>query len=43
MAGDVKTCLERADSTAFSAVWSRLMRVAERSLVIEAGLADQLR
>ncbi|MFN4192411.1 MAG: hypothetical protein ACK4GM_07795 [Tabrizicola sp.] len=43
VAGDAKTCLERADSTAFSAVWARLMRVAERSLAIEAGHADQLR
>jgi hypothetical protein len=43
VAGDAKTCLERADSTAFSAVWARLMRVAERSLVIEAESADQFR
>ena len=43
VAGDAKTCLERADSTAFSAVWARLMRVAERSLVIEAEPADQFR
>lgn len=42
VAADAKTCLERADGTAFSAVWARLMRVAERSLVIEAGLADRL-
>jgi hypothetical protein len=41
VAGDAKTCLERADSTAFSAVWARLLRVAERSLVTEPGLADQ--
>lgn len=38
---DAKTCLERADGTAFSAVWARLMRVAERSLATDAGLADQ--
>ncbi len=43
VAGDAKTCLERADSTAFSAVWARLMRVAERSLVLEAEPADQFR
>ena len=43
VAGDAKTCLERADSTAFPAVWARLMRVAERSLVIEAESADQFR
>ena len=41
VAGDAKTCLERADSTAFSAVWARLMRVAERSLAADVGLADQ--
>ncbi len=38
---DAKTCLERADGTAFSAVWARLMRVAERSLATDSGLADQ--
>ncbi|MES2914032.1 MAG: hypothetical protein V4753_02835 [Pseudomonadota bacterium] len=43
VAGDAKTCLERADGTAFSAVWARLLRVAERSLVSEPGLADQLK
>lgn len=41
VAGDAKTCLERADGTAFSAVWARLMRVAERSLVTAPGLVDQ--
>lgn len=41
VAGDAKTCLERADATAFSAVWARLLRVAERSLVTSAGVADQ--
>jgi hypothetical protein len=41
VSGDAKTCLERADSTAFSAVWARLLRVAERSLSAEVGLADQ--
>ena len=41
VAGDAKICLERADGTAFSAVWARLLRVAERSLASEAGLADQ--
>ena len=40
VAGDARTCLERADSTAFSAVWARLLRIAERSLVMETGLAD---
>lgn len=32
VAADSRTCLERADSTAFAAVWARLVRVAERSL-----------
>jgi hypothetical protein len=41
VAGDAKTCLERADGTAFSAVWARLLRVAERSLAIAPGVADQ--
>ena len=41
VAGDAKTCLERAESTAFSAVWARLLRVAERSLATDVGLADQ--
>jgi hypothetical protein len=41
VAGDAKICLERADATAFSAVWARLLRVAERSLVTSAGVADQ--
>ena len=35
VAGDVRTCLERADPTAFAAVWARLLRVAERSLSTE--------
>ena len=41
VAGDAKTCLERAESTAFSAVWARLLRVAERSLAADVALADQ--
>jgi hypothetical protein len=40
VAGDAKCCLERADGTAFSAVWARLMRVAERSLAPDQGSAD---
>ena len=43
VAADAKSCLESADSTAFSAVWARLMRVAERSLVLQAEPADQIR
>lgn len=33
-------CLERGDSTAFAAVWARLMRVAECSLAADRELAD---
>lgn len=40
VAGDVQTCLERADGTAFSAVWARLLRVAERSLSLDEGVVD---
>jgi hypothetical protein len=40
VAGDAKCCLERADGTAFSAVWARLIRVAERSLAPDHGSAD---
>ena len=32
VARDSRICLDRADSTGFSAVWARLIRVAERSL-----------
>lgn len=40
VAGDTRTCLERADGTAFSAVWARLLRVAERSLSAHPDMAD---
>lgn len=40
VAEDLCTCLDRADSTAFAAVWARLLRVAERSLSAEQGFAD---
>ncbi len=40
VAGDVRLCLDKADPTAFAAVWARLMRVAERSLAAEKGLMD---
>ena len=40
VAGDAQTCLERADGTAFSAVWARLLRVAERSLSPDHGIVD---
>lgn len=41
VAGDLRLCLEQGDDTAFSAVWARLLRVAERSLVIDRNLLDQ--
>ncbi len=41
VAGDVRACLERSDVTAFSAVWARLVRVAERSLAPDKALLDQ--
>ena len=37
---DARACLERCDSTGFSAVWARLLRVAERSLASDKGFAD---
>ena len=41
VAGDVRDCLDRADVTAFSAVWARLVRIAERSLSPDKALLDQ--
>lgn len=41
VAGDVRECLDRADVTAFAAVWARLVRIAERSLAPDKGLLDQ--
>lgn len=41
VAADVRACLERADSTAFSAVWARLIRIAERSLASDKDLLDR--
>ena len=41
VASDAKACLERADGTAFSAVWARLLRVAEQSLSVTPGVADR--
>lgn len=40
VASDARTCLERCESTAFAAVWARLLRVAERSLAADHGFAD---
>jgi len=41
VAGDVRGCLDQGDPTAFSAVWARLMRIAERSLATDKSLLDQ--
>jgi hypothetical protein len=41
VARDVQDCLLRADSTAFTAVWARLLRIAERSLAPDKDLLDQ--
>ncbi len=38
IAADVRACLERSDVTAFSAVWARLLRVAERCLAADRSL-----
>lgn len=40
VAEDARVCLERADGTAFAAVWARLIRVAEKSLVPSSQVAD---
>ncbi|MDQ2066467.1 hypothetical protein Q9295_08785 [Xinfangfangia sp. CPCC 101601] len=40
VAEDARLCLDRCDSTAFAAVWARLLRVAERSLANDKGFAD---
>lgn len=41
VAGDVRICLDQSDVTAFSAVWARLVRIAERSLAPDKALLDQ--
>lgn len=38
---DVRYCLDIGDVTAFSAVWARLLRIAERSLAPDKTLLDQ--
>lgn len=40
VAGDTGTCLARGDSTAFAAVWARLVRVAGVSLSHDGCLVD---
>lgn len=41
VADDARTCFDCSDVTAFSAVWARLIRVAERSLATERDVRDQ--
>ena len=41
VADDARTCFDRCDATAFSAVWARLIRVTERSLATDNDLRDQ--
>ena len=41
VAGDARDCLDRSDVTAFSAVWARLVRIAERSLSPDKSVLDQ--
>lgn len=41
VAGDLRDCMDRPDPTAFSAIWARLLRIAERSLTPEKHLLDQ--
>lgn len=41
VAQDLAVCLERGDSTAFSAVWARLMRVADKTLSGDASAQDK--
>ncbi len=40
LCGEVKTCVEIGDVTAFAAVWARLLRVAERSLMPDKSWED---
>lgn len=40
VARDVGGCIASGDSTAFSAVWARLLRIAEKSLTIEGDMRD---
>ncbi|MDP4032259.1 MAG: hypothetical protein Q8P60_05290 [Pseudorhodobacter sp.] len=41
VAADLRCCLDCGDSTAFSAVWARLIRIAERSLSPDKTLLDR--
>lgn len=41
VSAQVGACIDSGDATAFSAVWARLIRVAEHSLASEADLLGQ--
>lgn len=41
VATEVRNCLDKGDSTAFAAVWARLIRIAERSLSTDAEVLDK--
>ncbi|TGD65722.1 hypothetical protein EYC08_07535 [Tabrizicola sp. WMC-M-20] len=41
VAGDARSCLASGDSTTFSAVWGRLIRIAEASLAPDKTLLDR--
>ena len=41
VAAEVRICMDSSDSTAFAAVWARLLRIAERSLAPDKDLMDQ--
>lgn len=41
IAGDVRLCLGQSDTTAFSAVWARLLRVTEHSLATDREFLGQ--
>lgn len=41
VSNDARNCLDDGDLIAFSAVWARLVRVAEASLATEKGALDQ--
>jgi len=41
VSAEVRTCIDSGDATAFSAVWARLIRVAERSLASDADMLGQ--
>ena len=41
VAQDLANCLERGDTTAFAAVWARLLREADCTLTLDQDLHDQ--